>query len=180
MWQTIGLIAQQQPATAVLGEVQQHGLFNGPVWIATGLAMVICVTIHYEVIRLLLVIAQRFSRSMRVLLPALILCLIFAHMLEIGVYAVAYWCLSAWFESGVGGMEGDFDGSLSDLLYFSASVFTTVGFGDITPHGPIRTLVATEALTGFVMITWSASFTFLIMQRYLGRLLHHDPPEPHA
>jgi hypothetical protein len=40
-----------------------------------------------------------------------------------------------------------------------------VGFGDLAPVGPIRFLAGTTALTGFVLITWSASFTYLEMAR---------------
>ena len=47
--------------------------------------------------------------------------------------------------------------------------YTTVGFGDVTPVGPIRFMAATEALTGLVLITWSASFTYLEMERFWGR-----------
>jgi hypothetical protein len=47
--------------------------------------------------------------------------------------------------------------------------YTTVGFGDVSPVGPIRFLAGTSALTGFVMITWSASFTFLEMERFWRR-----------
>jgi hypothetical protein len=32
--------------------------------------------------------------------------------------------------------------------------------------GAIRFLAGTEALTGFVLVTWSASFTFVEMQRF--------------
>jgi hypothetical protein len=55
--------------------------------------------------------------------------------------------------------------SLPDFVYFSATTYTTVGFGDAVPAGAIRFLAGMEALTGFVMITWSASYTFLEMQR---------------
>lgn len=51
-------------------------------------------------------------------------------------------------------------------------VYTTVGFGDLIPIGPIRLMAGVEALTGLVMITWSASYTFLEMQR--------DWPPPHG
>ncbi len=44
--------------------------------------------------------------------------------------------------------------------------FTTVGYGDIVAHGHLRYLSGLEALTGFVLITWSASFLFLEMQKY--------------
>ena len=34
------------------------------------------------------------------------------------------------------------------------------------PLGAIRFLAGTESLTGFLLITWSASFTCLEMQRF--------------
>ena len=48
----------------------------------------------------------------------------------------------------------------------SAITYTTVGFGDVVPVGPIRFLSGMEALTGFVMIGWTASFTYLEMERF--------------
>jgi hypothetical protein len=48
---------------------------------------------------------------------------------------------------------------------YSAIVYTTVGFGDIVPVGPIRFMAGMEGLTGLVMITWSASYAFLEMHR---------------
>jgi hypothetical protein len=46
------------------------------------------------------------------------------------------------------------------------TTYTTLGFGDIVPVGPVRFLTSVEALTGFVLITWSASFTYLEMNRF--------------
>ena len=51
-------------------------------------------------------------------------------------------------------------------FYYSAVVYTTLGFGDIIPIGPTKILTGFEALIGLGFITWSASFTFLEMQRY--------------
>jgi hypothetical protein len=51
----------------------------------------------------------------------------------------------------------------------SAMTYTTVGFGDVVPVGAIRFVAGLEALTGLVMITWSASYTFLEMQRDWSR-----------
>jgi len=45
-------------------------------------------------------------------------------------------------------------------------VFTTLGFGDVIPYGAIRFMTGMEALTGLVLITWSASFAFIEMQRH--------------
>ncbi|MBM3373365.1 MAG: two pore domain potassium channel family protein, partial [Betaproteobacteria bacterium] len=41
-----------------------------------------------------------------------------------------------------------------------------VGFGDVVPVGTIRFVAGMEALTGFLMIGWSASFTYLEMERF--------------
>ncbi|MSQ99467.1 MAG: two pore domain potassium channel family protein, partial [Xanthomonadales bacterium] len=39
------------------------------------------------------------------------------------------------------------------------------GFGDIQPFGDMRHLAGVEALTGILLITWTASFLYLEMQR---------------
>ena len=65
---------------------------------------------------------------------------------------------------------GDISGAAGapffDAIYLSAETFSTVGFGDLAPSGAIRFLCGTEALTGFILITWSASFLFLEMQQF--------------
>jgi hypothetical protein len=38
--------------------------------------------------------------------------------------------------------------------------------GDIQPHGDLRFLTGIESLTGLVLITWTASFLFVEMQRF--------------
>ena len=55
--------------------------------------------------------------------------------------------------------------TLFDAFYLSATTFTTLGFGDLTPMGAVRVLSGCEALTGLLLITWSASFTYLEMAR---------------
>lgn len=53
----------------------------------------------------------------------------------------------------------------SDYLHYTATVHTTVGSGDLVPRSGLRLLTAFTSLTGLVMITWSASLTFVEMQR---------------
>jgi hypothetical protein len=47
--------------------------------------------------------------------------------------------------------------------------YTTVGDNEALPAGPIRFLEGTEALIGFVLITWSATFTYFEMERFWKR-----------
>jgi len=87
-----------------------------------------------------------------------------AHVVEIWLFAAAYYFMHN--RQGWGKLIGNIDGSLMDCAYFSFTVFSTVGFGDIVPTGDLRYLTGIEALTGLVLITWSASFLYFEMQRH--------------
>ncbi|MDP1740823.1 MAG: potassium channel family protein [Polaromonas sp.] len=124
----------------------------------------IAVIIHYEfLLRLTLLLARvKIRHRLRILLGvggALV-----AHAVEVWVFAFAYYFMNqakAW-----GHLTGSFDGSLMDCVYFSFTTFTTLGFGDIQPTGDLRFLTGIESLTGLVLITWTASFLFVEMQKF--------------
>ena len=128
------------------------------------LVVAVVVLIHYEFLyrftRLipLMKIPHRF-RVLSSVFAALI-----AHVTEIVVFAVAYYYFHN--TEGLGTLHGNFDGSMTDCIYYSFTTFSTLGFGDIEPFGAIRFLTGLESLTGLVMITWSASFLYYEMQRY--------------
>lgn len=130
----------------------------------TGLVVLLCVLLHYEVFALL---TRRLGRMRLQVRRRRILVLMYAllalHVAEIWLFGMAYELLAQGRElgSGVSAAAG-----LLDLVYFSASVYTTLGFGDLVPTGAIRFMTGTEAITGFLLISWSASFTFLEMQRF--------------
>jgi hypothetical protein len=88
--------------------------------------------------------------------------LIVAHIVQMWVFAFAYYAGEKWL--GLGSINSPTD-DWFDYVYYSAVVFTTVGFGDMVPAAGLRMLTMSEALAGFSLITWSASFTFLQMQR---------------
>lgn len=90
-----------------------------------------------------------------------------AHSIEVVLFSFVYYVL-AWFKN-LGSLTGDFNGSLMDSIYFSYTTYTTLGFGDIQAHGLIRNLVGLESLTGLLLITWTASFLYLEMQRHWDR-----------
>lgn len=91
-------------------------------------------------------------------------CLLGLHVVEIWIYGVGIH-LAVHFPS-LGEISGIADVGLLDSVYLSATTYSTLGYGDLVPRGPIRFLLGTEALVGLLMITWSASFTYLEMQRY--------------
>jgi hypothetical protein len=135
-------------------------------WIVavTTLAIVsLCVGTHFEVLSRCNRYIAVVSRQRRRRVVVLILLILLTHVVEMWYFAIGYYVLIGTF--GLGSLVGAETNSLVDFAYYSAMTYTTVGFGDIAPLGAIRFMTGMEALTGLVMITWSASFTFLEMQR---------------
>lgn len=133
--------------------------------VATTLAVIsVIIGLHYEVLRGCIRFLPAVTHKRRQRVVVLILIIMLTHAAEIWIFGLAYLFLLQWEATGV------IDGAVAfrsvlDHVYFSGMVYTTVGFGDLIPHGAIRFMTGMEALTGLVMITWSASFTFLEMQR---------------
>lgn len=137
----------------------------------TIVAVGVCVMIHYEVLswfsrRLGHLDHVEGHRRRRVLYG--IFGVLSVHVVEIWIFGLVFYLLQISSPS-FGHIQGIAAASLVDHVYFSAVTFTTVGFGDVIPAGPVRFLAGTEALAGFVLITWSASFTYLEMNRFWRR-----------
>lgn len=127
----------------------------------------IAVLIHYEFLyRISMVIPKmRIKHRFRIVIG--VFGALVAHSIEIWLFSIAYYLLPQSQEWGY--LTGNFDGSLMDCVYYSYTIFTTLGFGDIEPHGHIRHLVGLESLTGLLLITWTASFLYFEMQRHWDR-----------
>jgi hypothetical protein len=87
-----------------------------------------------------------------------------AHILEIAIYGSALYVLVRYV--GVGSLVGLHAFSFENCLYFSAETFTSLGFGDLAPTGPLRLLAGVEAVNGLLLIGWSASFAYIAMERF--------------
>lgn len=121
---------------------------------------------HYEVLRSLNVGLPRLEIPNRQKLLVVIIAAFLAHAMEMGIYGVSLYILVQWLN--VGNLAGAAGFSISTCLYFSAETYTSLGFGDITPVGPVRLLAGVEALNGLLLIGWSASFTYISMERFWG------------
>lgn len=118
-------------------------------------ASVVSVGFHYEMLNLLSRWLLQLHGRLRVFIS--LLCLMVLHLFEIALFALVYWLMS--FEPNFGSIA--MIESNHDYIYYSSIVYTTVGFGDLYPLGPVRLVTAIESLIGLVLITWSATFIFI-------------------
>lgn len=130
------------------------------------------VLIHYEVLRYASGLTQDLPHASRPAILAVILILFFAHVAEAGLYAVAFALMHGHPE--LGAIAGEVEGGWLDFVYFSLATYTTLGMGDLHPRGALRLIAAVESLNGLVLIGWSASFTYLSMERLWDRTDNHS------
>lgn len=124
------------------------------------------IVIHYEALRALNLALPSLRIPGRTKMLAVIFALFVAHAIEIGVYGTALHALIKYM--GIGGLSGSLPATLANCIYFSAETYTSLGFGDVTPVGPIRLLAGVEALNGLLLIGWSASYTYISMEKFWG------------
>jgi hypothetical protein len=139
-------------------------IFMLSVFVVNSLIVAVAVMIHYEFLYHMtkLIKSMKIGHRYRIVLG--VFGALAAHAVEVWIFAFAFFAMHR--AEGWGHLEGNFGGSLMDCAYFSFTTFTTLGFGDIAPIGDLRYLTGIESLTGLVLITWTASFLYLEMQRY--------------
>lgn len=121
--------------------------------------------LHYEVLRLTsrwIVDLPIHPRARMIVVLAMA---IMSHLLQATLYALVF---VQMIESGRFGSIGGLPAhpAFADVFYFSITTYTTLGIGDLFPHGAIRIVSGIEALNGLVLVGWTASFTYLKMERY--------------
>jgi hypothetical protein len=123
-----------------------------------------CVAVHLGfLLSAYRLLAPRFQTLHRATVGLLVLGAILAHLVEISLFGAGYTLLAP-------------TGDWLDVWYHSAAAYTSLGDSQVgAPEW--RLMTAVEALTGLVLVTWTASFTFLVMQKNWG---HDDSPPEHA
>jgi voltage-gated potassium channel len=86
-----------------------------------------------------------------------VLAVFLLHAFEIWIWAVLYMLL------------GEFE-ELARALYFSTTVFTTLGFGDVVLTPRWQLLSSMEAANGIILFGLSTALLFAIFTRLLQRL----------
>lgn len=136
------------------------------------LLLLVTTVTHYEVLRLLSIGLPSIRVPVRAKLIVVILATFASHGVQMMLYGGAYYVAIHIF--ALGNLIGGAGSTLANCLYFSAETFTSLGFGDILPSGPLRMMAGSEALNGLLLIGWSASFTYLAMERFWAKPTDND------
>ena len=120
---------------------------------------------HYELLILAASTVSALSRYVRARVALAVSLALAAHVIEVFVFGIGWYLLI-----GAGVVEiAPSAPTLVDVMYFSGTIYTTLGFGDVVPvSGGARLLATVEAVTGLVLIAWTASFTFDQMRHETG------------
>lgn len=130
------------------------------------LLLVSTTVVHYEMLRLLSVGLPALEMQARPKLIIVILGTSIAHAVEIVLYGLAFYLLAGYLGAGTLGDPAQL--SFSRCLYFSGETYSSLGYGDIVPTGALRLLAGMEALNGLLLIGWTASYTYIAMERFWG------------
>ncbi|MCF7731580.1 MAG: potassium channel family protein [Akkermansiaceae bacterium] len=90
------------------------------------------------------------------ILSRLVFGLLVMHILQILAWAACY----HWY-----GCFADF----STSFYYSATSYSTVGYGDVIPPGNWRIVGSIEAVTGVLMFGWSTGVLFAVVNKLISR-----------
>jgi hypothetical protein len=128
----------------------------------TAVLIVLAVGIHYEMLSLISNGIRRLSPGHRFRVAIAVLGALGAHFVEVILFAFGWKLLLSAGAAHLSVKEPSF----VEVLYFSASTYTSLGYGDIVPLGDSGLLAGSEALTGLVLIAWTASFTYFEMRAF--------------
>ncbi|MCP4355044.1 MAG: two pore domain potassium channel family protein [Proteobacteria bacterium] len=106
----------------------------------------------------------------------------FSHMLSAFAYSLFYYAMdNHWGMGSLVVQNSDVVNTFTiyDYFYYSLTVYTSLGFGDITPTGGLRILSGLETMNGLMMITWSASYTYIVMTRHIDMKNSHTKERHH-
>lgn len=134
------------------------------IYIINIVVIAIAVGIHYEALYRLSVTMPKLSIRYRYRVIVGMIGAFIAHAVEVWLFAFTY--LFVIRSGRFGGINGLADPDLMDCVYFSFVNYTTLGYGDITPYGLVRFTAGLEALTGLLLIAWTASFMYYEIRKY--------------
>jgi hypothetical protein len=123
--------------------------------------------LHYEAMQwaaLKLLPRIHFLPTRSLVIVGVLVCMA-AHQIEVLLFAAVLYLLAGY------GLDLGYDDqqrrTFLDFVNSSIESYTSLGYGDTEHLTQVHRMVSgAEALTGLVLIAWTASFTYLLMEKY--------------
>jgi len=137
---------------------------NMPVTIFISIALVLVTTaIFYEILGIVLRIVARHDLRNRPLMFFLVVAIFSAHTIAVWIYGTVYWVMVHSF--GVEPLSGIAHDNFFGYIYFSAATYSSLGIGDVFPHGAMQFITGVQVLNGLILIGWSVTVTYFAVQK---------------
>jgi hypothetical protein len=131
--------------------------------IALVICVVACIVIHLYVLRFLWhAVWPRVRNRSGIGMAVMVLGCIVGHILEIALFAVGIYFIANQHEDSKL-VVSQLEYRHLEIWYYSAAFYTSLG-ADKPATAGLRVFTACEALVGLILITWTASFLFLLME----------------
>lgn len=129
--------------------------------VLSSILVLMTTSFHYEALRFL-ASRNRKGNTNRKSVPLTLFLLVLAHIIEIAAYATAYWIAAELLK--IGSFGGGSALTSLDYFYYAAETYSSLGYGDIFPVGEIRLIASIGPLNGILLLAWSGSFLFALVQ----------------
>ena len=133
----------------------------------SGLLVIASCMAYYELMYFIWHMVDNIKLPHRLKMFLVLVCIFFVHIVTVLVYGgLYYWMMrhdyGYLFHTSTQAHVHD----LSEYIYFSVVTYSSLGMDDVLPSGRVRFLSGAEVLNGMVLIAWSASYTYISMEKF--------------
>lgn len=121
----------------------------------------VSILLHYEALRGLSYVLPRLAVRPRQKTLFVVCVALVAHLAEVLLFALAFWMFFEFDTPKVGQHV-----SFADAVFISVESYTSLGTAAGFPLGLMRLMAGVEAVVGLILIGWTASYTYLVMQQF--------------
>ena len=137
---------------------------NMHIAILISVALVLITTaIFYEMLGLILKVIAKHNLRNRALMFVLVVGIFSAHTIAVWIYGTVYWVMVHTF--GAEPLSGIAHDNFFGYIYFSAATYSSLGIGDVFPHGIMQFITGVQVLNGLMLIGWSVMFSYFAVQK---------------
>ena len=131
--------------------------------IAAACAM-LCMLVHYELLRALSVTAPRLAVAPRQRIIYVVAGALGSHLLQIGLFAFSLW--GAGLLASVAFPGAGMTLKLKHAMFISIESYASLGSAEPLTSGAVRLFAGIEGISGLVLVGWTSAFTYWCMTQY--------------